>query len=110
MGRPQAKKKYVAPELREAKEFADQCGRTFYEAMWKGPRLISQRYMIESAAKFTGYDCSKDLEELDREIQQATKDLPVARENLQKARSQLAARKCSASNFTCNPHAPRRLS
>lgn len=91
MTRLQQKKKYVAPELREAKDFADECGKTYYEAMWKRPSLLAKRYMIESGAKFTGYDCAKDLEELDRQIQQAIKDLPVARENLEKARLQLAA-------------------
>ena len=90
MVRKKTKNRYIPPEIRQAKELADQYGRAYYEAMWLGPKLRARRFMIESASQFTGYDCTKDLQELDGQIVLADNNLPLARDRLREARAQLA--------------------
>lgn len=87
--------RYVAPNLREAKEFADRCGQEYYKAIWRRPKLMAQCFLIESAAKFTGYDCSEDVNELERQINQAIQNFPVAKDSLRHAREHLSALKNS---------------
>ena len=90
--------RYVHPNLIEAKEFADKCGQEYYYAIWRRPKLMAQRFITESAAKFTGYDIRQDLCDLDVEIELAIKNLPVAKENLYEARRLLSVLKDSESN------------
>jgi hypothetical protein len=95
---PIKRTRYVNPNLLKAKELADKCGQEYYYAIWRRPKLMAQRFITESAAKFTGYDCRQDLCDLDVEIELAVKNLPVAKKNLYEAQRLLAVLKNSESN------------
>lgn len=102
------RKRYIPVHLRQAKDVADKCGQSYYEALWRRPELIAQEFLIKSASKYTGYDCSRELEELQRQITKADEDLKVAKTNLDVACQQLSILKRGDSNLALHTDASHR--